>query len=83
MILHKLRKFCPKCHSVAIKRVRRGFIKKHIFRQNPRYKCGGCQTVFFTPLLEKDLKKSPKDILKIGVDKHTEYEKIEIIVDKM
>ncbi len=82
MIVHKLRKFCPKCHSVLIRRIRRGLIRKHILRQKPRYKCGTCQTTFLTPLLEKDIKNAPKDILKIGTDKHTEYEEIKIVVEK-
>ncbi len=82
MIIHKLRKFCPKCHNESIKRVRRGLIRKHILRQKPRYKCGACQTAFLIPLLEKDIKNTAKDILKIGTDRHTEYEEIDVIIEK-
>lgn len=82
MIVHKLLKFCPKCHSALIRRVRRGLIRKHILRQKPRYKCGTCQTAFLTPLLEKDIENAAKAILKIGTDKQTEYEEIEIVIEK-
>jgi len=57
MISHKIYKFCPECQSVMIRRMRRGFIQKHVFQQKPKYRCGNCQAVFFTPLLEKDIKK--------------------------
>lgn len=92
MILHKLCKFCPECQSVFIRRVHRGFIQKYIFRQKPKYKCGNCQAVFFTPLLEKDFKiqvkksrekaEAEKEMLEIGVDKIIEIEYEEDFVKK-
>jgi len=82
MVVHKLRKFCPECCGTSIRRVHRGFLKKHILRQKPKYKCSACQVIFFAPLLEKDLKKAPEDLLKISTSKQTEYEEIEIVVEK-
>ena len=80
MIIHRLCKFCPSCHSALVRRAHRGFIKKYIFKQKPKYKCGNCQTYFFNPLLEKDFrgnrKKTREAETQIGIDQHVEYETI-------
>jgi hypothetical protein len=66
-----------------IRRVHRSFIKKYIFKQKPKYKCGNCQTFFFNPLLEKDFRENRKRIRESEVQMDAyQYIEYETIIEK-
>ena len=52
------RRFCPKCESFNIRRVRRGVIKKFLLNGAPQFQCDDCgaklsENVFSTNELKK------------------------------
>ncbi len=71
----KSKRYCPNCGSFDIRRVKRTFLQKKIFRLSPKYHCIQCHEISSQKYLEQNefaFQPSLNDILSENAAKHTE-----------